>query len=107
MDVLDVSLQRFLEQFSPEMRGSDIVASADPRRTTCSLVEKTYLGRRAHASHSVVSCAMLAPLLYMCGSPDSATQMQKHKWLLSSIIKGHALREIEKRERETETVSDT
>ena len=78
-----------------------MVASADPRRT-CSLVERTYLGRRAHASHSVVSFALLAPLLYMCGPPDSATQMQKHKWLLSSI-KGHALREIEQRERETET----
>ena len=47
MDVLDVSLQQFFEQFSPEMVGADIVTSVDPRRTMSSLVEKTYLGRRA------------------------------------------------------------
>lgn len=79
MDVLDVSLQQFLEQFSPEMVGADIVTSVDPRRTMSSLVEKTYLGRRVHVSHSVVSYTLCAPLLYMCGSPDSATQMQKYK----------------------------
>ena len=60
----------------PEMVGAHMVASADPRRT-CSLVEKTYLGRRAHVSHSVVSFALLAPLLYVCGPQDSVTQMQK------------------------------